>query len=63
MTTLQIIVPLVSDFIHLRVRIPIAQEWYAGRVPSTYVTTGPTPALTTPIGPGGTGPTSTQVTR
>jgi sporulation protein YunB len=36
----QIVVPLVSQSIHLDVQIPIAQGWIVGRVPQTYVTDG-----------------------
>lgn len=49
-TMVQIVIPLVSDLVHLNVRIPIAQEWYAGQVPSTYVTQGQTPVVTIPLG-------------
>ena len=53
MTILQIIVPLVSDEVHLKVQVPVAQEWIAGKVPSTVVQgDGPTP-ITIPIGGAG----------
>ncbi|MDA8345297.1 MAG: sporulation protein YunB [Thermaerobacter sp.] len=61
-TTVQIIVPLVSDEVHLKVQVPVAQEWLAGQVPQTVVMTGTTPSkiISIPIGSstsssGGTG--------
>lgn len=51
-TILQIIVPLVSDEVHLKVQVPVAQEWLAGQVPQTVVMTGTTPSkiISLPIG-------------
>jgi len=49
-TTVQIVVPLVSDEVHLKVDIPVAQEWLAGKVPQTVVTGGSTTPITIPIG-------------
>ena len=49
-TILQIIVPLVSDEVHLKVQVPVAQEWIAGKVPQTVVTGGSMAPITIPIG-------------
>lgn len=50
-TMVQIVVPLLSSEEHVQVRIPIAQEWYAGPVPQTYVGNAQgAPQLTIPIG-------------
>ena len=54
-TTLQIIVPLVSDEVHLKVQVPVAQEWIAGKVPQTVVTGGNLAPITIPIGGGTSG--------
>ncbi|MDA8345294.1 MAG: hypothetical protein M0Z66_07410 [Thermaerobacter sp.] len=59
-TALQIIVPLVSDEVHLKVQVPVAQEWLAGQVPQTVVMTGTTPSkiISLPIGSTSTTTTS-----
>ncbi len=46
------IVPLVSDEVHLKVQVPVAQEWIAGKVPQTVVITGSNPSkiVSLPIG-------------
>lgn len=50
-TQVQIAVPLVTDTIHLRVSVPLAQEWVVGNVPQTYVdTTRSLKTVTIPIG-------------
>ncbi len=49
-TMVQIIVPLVSDEVHLKVQVPVAQEWIAGKVPQTVVTGGNLAPITIPIG-------------
>lgn len=49
-TQVQILVPLVTDVIHLRVSVPLAQEWVVGNVPSTYVGTTSLKNLSIPIG-------------
>ncbi len=51
-TTVQVVVPLVSKEEHLKVQVPIAQEWIAGAVPQTVVMTGTTPSkiISIPIG-------------
>jgi sporulation protein YunB len=36
----QVVVPLVSQPVHLDVQIPVAQGWIVGNVPQTYVTDG-----------------------
>lgn len=56
-TILQIIVPLVSDEVHLKVQVPVAQAWIAGKVPQTVVTGGSLTPVTIPIG-GGTSSSS-----
>ncbi len=60
-TMVQIIVPLVSDEVHLKVQVPVAQEWLAGQVPSTVVTGGSMAPITIPIGGGTSGSTGTVV--
>lgn len=61
-TTVQIIVPLVSDTVHLKVQIPVAQEWFAGKVPQTVVMTGPNPSriISLPIGSTGSNASTTS---
>lgn len=51
-TSVQIIVPLTSDVVHLRVQVPVAQEWFAGQVPQTVVMEGSVPnrIVSLPIG-------------
>jgi sporulation protein YunB len=51
-TTVQIVVPLVKQEVHLKVQIPVAQEWIAGAVPQTVVMTGTTPSkiISLPVG-------------
>jgi len=49
-TQVQIIVPLATDVIHLKVSVPLAQEWVVGNVPSTYVGTSSLKNITIPIG-------------
>ncbi len=44
--------PLVSDEVHLKVQVPVAQEWLAGQVPETVVTGGNLAPITIPIGGG-----------
>ena len=57
----QIIVPLVSDEVHLKVQVPVAQEWIAGKVPQTVVTGGNLTPITIPIGGGTSGGSGTEV--
>lgn len=61
-TMVQIIVPLVSDEVHLKVQVPVAQEWIAGKVPSTVVTGGSLTPITIPIGGGTSGGSGTSGT-
>ncbi len=60
-TMVQIIVPLVSDEVHLKVQVPVAQEWIAGKVPSTVVQGGGLTPITIPIGGGTSGSTGSVV--
>lgn len=48
----QVVVPLVSQPVHLDVQIPVAQGWIVGHVPQTYVLEGPQSLkrVTIPIG-------------
>lgn len=56
-TTVQIVIPMTSDTVHIKVSIPIAQEVFQGPVPTTYVVEGTGgsqshsgPTVTIPIG-------------
>lgn len=60
-TIVQIIVPLVSDEVHLKVQVPVAQEWIVGKVPETVVTGGNLMPVTIAIGGGPSGSGSTVV--
>ncbi len=49
-TQVQIAVPLVTDTIHLKVSVPLAQEWVVGNVPQTFVGSTSLKSLSIPIG-------------